>query len=275
MTFISHAQNFEDIALWRALQFFPGGFYIDVGANDPDHDSVTRAYYERGWRGINIEPVDAYYRALCRERPHDVNLQLVVGEAEGEVDFHVFPDTGLSTASDDMVAMYAASGIQLETRKLPMRTLASICEEHVAGEIHFLKIDVEGFEGAVLRGMDFTRWRPWLIVIETPFDQQPEWKSIVPDTGYRKVRFDGINTFYLADEHANLAGAFDIPPCTMDEFQLRYGHPLSFPVEAAEASLREQRSRADLAEARVRELEGSRWFRLGQRLHPLRRLLQG
>lgn len=274
MTFISHAQNFEDIALWRALQFFPRGFYIDVGANDPNHDSVTRAYYERGWRGINIEPVDAYYQALCRERPQDINLQLVLGESEGEVDFHVFPGTGLSTASDEMVAMYAESGVRLEARRVPMRTLASICEEHVTGEIHFLKIDVEGFEGAVLRGMDFRRWRPWLIVIETPFDQQPEWKSIVPDAGYRKVRFDGINTFYLADEHANLAGAFDIPPCTMDEFQLRYGHPLSFPVEPAEAALREQARRAQRAEARVAELEGSRWFRLGQRLHPLRRLLR-
>lgn len=274
MTFISYAQNFEDIALWRALQFFPGGFYIDVGANDPNHDSVTRAYYERGWRGINIEPVEAYYRALCRERPEDINLQLVVGESEGRVAFHEFPDTGLSTASDDMVAMYEAAGIKLDSREVPMRTLASICEEYVTGEIHFLKIDVEGFEGAVLRGMDFKRWRPWLIVIETPFDQQPEWKSVVPDAGYRKVRFDGINTFYLAEEHSNLAGAFDIPPCTMDEFQLRYGHPMSYPVGALEARVAAETDRADRAEARVAEIEGSRWFRLGQQLHPLRQLLR-
>ncbi|MET0808175.1 MAG: FkbM family methyltransferase [Pseudoxanthomonas sp.] len=273
MTFISYAQNFEDIALWRALQFFPGGFYIDIGANDPNHDSVTRAFYERGWRGINVEPVDVYYQALCRERPGDTNLQLVVGDTRGEVDFHVFPDSGLSTASDEVVAMYAASGIELETRRLPMRTLASLCEEYVSGEIHFLKIDVEGFEGAVLRGMDFSRWRPWLIVIETPFDQQPEWKDVIPAAGYRKVRFDGINTFYLADEHANLAGAFDIPPCTIDEFHLCYGHPLAFPVGTAEAALRDQAGRAERAEGRVRELEGSRWFRLGQRLNPVRRLL--
>ncbi len=275
MTLISHAQNFEDVALWRALKFFPAGFYIDVGANDPDHDSVTRTFYERGWRGINVEPVQAYYDALCRARPEDTNLQVVVGQAPGEVDFHVMKDTGLSTASEALVAMYEAAGIGLEKRRLPMRTLASICEEYVTGDIHFLKIDVEGFEGAVLRGMDFSRWRPWLIVIETPFDQQPEWKDIVPAAGYRKVRFDGINTFYLADEHAELAGAFDIPPCTMDEFQLRYGHPLSFPVDAAEAALQAQAQRAQLAEARVSELEQSRWFKLGQQLNPIRRLLRG
>ncbi len=33
--FISHAQNFEDVILWRALKHVQNGFYIDVGAQDP------------------------------------------------------------------------------------------------------------------------------------------------------------------------------------------------------------------------------------------------
>src|SRR5215470_12416094 len=55
MSFISYAQNYEDVMLWRALKHIDQGFYIDVGANDPDIDSVTKAFYERGWRGINVE----------------------------------------------------------------------------------------------------------------------------------------------------------------------------------------------------------------------------
>ncbi|HZF37393.1 MAG TPA: FkbM family methyltransferase, partial [Blastocatellia bacterium] len=46
MSFISYAQNFEDVMLWRALKHIDRGFYIDVGANDPDLDSVTKAFYE-------------------------------------------------------------------------------------------------------------------------------------------------------------------------------------------------------------------------------------
>lgn len=46
-------------------------------------------------------------------------------------------------------------------------TLTQICEQHVTGNIHFLKIDVEGHEAAVVRGMDFSRYRPWILVIES------------------------------------------------------------------------------------------------------------
>src|SRR4051812_19442188 len=61
MTFISYAQNYEDIMLFRALRHVADGFYVDVGANSPDEHSVTKAFYERGWRGINIEPVMEYH----------------------------------------------------------------------------------------------------------------------------------------------------------------------------------------------------------------------
>lgn len=57
MTFISYAQNFEDVRLWRVLKQFEHGFYIDVGANDPRHHSVTKAFYDHGWQGINVEPM--------------------------------------------------------------------------------------------------------------------------------------------------------------------------------------------------------------------------
>jgi len=56
MTFISYAQNYEDVMLWRALKHVERGFYIDVGACSPDQHSVTRAFYEKGWHGINVEP---------------------------------------------------------------------------------------------------------------------------------------------------------------------------------------------------------------------------
>jgi len=56
MTFISYSQNLEDVMLWRALKHIEQGFYVDVGANDPTFLSVTHAFYERGWHGINIDP---------------------------------------------------------------------------------------------------------------------------------------------------------------------------------------------------------------------------
>src|SRR5579875_3806216 len=65
---VSYAQNFEDVMLRRALQDIACGFYVDIGAADPDADSVTRWFYEQGWRGINVEPDPRYFRRLEGQR---------------------------------------------------------------------------------------------------------------------------------------------------------------------------------------------------------------
>src|SRR5690349_11165871 len=97
MTFVSYAQNCEDVMLYRALRDVAQGFYIDVGAAGPDVDSVTRAFYERGWRGINIEPVAACHEQLAAARPEDTNLPIAVADYRGTLAFNEIFGTGLST----------------------------------------------------------------------------------------------------------------------------------------------------------------------------------
>lgn len=75
MSFLSYAQNFEDVMLHRAFRNVERGFYVDVGAFDPTHDSVTKAFYDRGWNGINIEPIPEYHARFTAERPRDINLR--------------------------------------------------------------------------------------------------------------------------------------------------------------------------------------------------------
>src|SRR5437763_9451230 len=99
MNFVSYAQNQEDVMLYRALRDVRQGFYIDVGAQDPVTDSVTKAFYDRGWHGINIEPNDEYFQKLLSERPHDVNLATAVGKETGVVTFYEVVHTGLSTTN--------------------------------------------------------------------------------------------------------------------------------------------------------------------------------
>jgi hypothetical protein len=89
---ISYAKNREDILLWRALRDLPNGFYIDVGAEDPTQNSVTRAFYERGWNGINVESVSAHFDKLCNERPQDLTLQVAIGDRVGWSTLYEFPD---------------------------------------------------------------------------------------------------------------------------------------------------------------------------------------
>lgn len=270
MKFVSYAQNFEDIRLWRALKFFDKGFYIDVGANDPSFDSVTRAFYDRGWTGINIEPVQAFHRLLSQQRPKDINLQYVASDVNhSDFLFYEVPGTGLSTMVEAIAKEHEESGREVNKRSISSRTLNSICDEYVIGDIHFLKIDVEGHEELVLQGIDLKKWRPWIILVETPFNRDQVWEKIIIEAHYRAILFDGLNTFYLAEEHMNLAEAFETPPSYLDDFHLCYGHNYSYPVNNAESAIRSERDRADKAEAELATIKQSKGWRAIRRLKSL------
>lgn len=227
MSFISYAQNYEDVTLYRALKGVTKGVYIDVGANDPVNDSVTCAFYQRGWRGINIEPSPHWHARLQADRPEDINLQIALGDAEGNALLHDIPGTGMGTLVAGIAQAHQARGLSVQTLPVQTRTLSAVCEAHGVGEVHFLKIDVEGAEASVLRGFDLQRWRPWVVVVEATAPNSTnevhhEWEAILLSQAYHFVYFDGLNRFYVAAEHHSaLAHALSKPPNFFDGF-IRY-----------------------------------------------------
>ncbi|NSL53753.1 FkbM family methyltransferase [Uliginosibacterium aquaticum] len=260
MSFVSYAQNFEDVMLWRAVKNVEKGFYIDVGANDPGVDSVTKAFYERGWSGINIEPLPSHYADLLRERPRDINLQCAAGDMSGEIDVWECDVRGWATASNHVVAQHSANGHSGHFHKVSVVRLADICDKYAQNEIHFLKIDVEGFEKAVIEGMDFLRFRPWILVIEatrpnSTEEIHEEWEEGVLSSGYVFSYFDGLNRFYIAEEHSELRTFFNCPPNVFDEF-VRFDQ-LSSELRAGQAEIQsaQAETRATQAETRATQAE--------------------
>src|SRR5215208_4881265 len=163
---ISFAQNHEDVLLARAFAGCERGFYVDIGAWHPVEDSVTKHFYDLGWNGINVEPAADYFPLLARERPRDVNLQLALGDRRETRMLPVFPGTGLSTLSDGLLPELGNLGLAGRETAVEDATICEVCEQHVRGEIDFLKIDVEGWEGPVLRGGDWRRFRPRIVLVE-------------------------------------------------------------------------------------------------------------
>ena len=254
MSFVSYAQNFEDVMLWRALREVGRGFYIDVGANDPCVDSVSKAFYDRGWHGINIEPLPLPWADLERERPNDLNLQCAAGEFCGEMDLWEPEVRGWASVAPEVIAMHQKEGVQGILRKTPIRTLAEICRTHVKGEVHFLKIDVEGHERSVIAGMDFSITRPWILVVEatlpnSTIENHQDWEPLLLSNGYLPVYADGLNRFYLASEKEALKERFRYPPNVFDRFVLDYRHVM------VEAWLRQTEERTQLAEEGARRAE--------------------
>ena len=224
-TFVSYAQNFEDVMLWRALRHVEKGFYIDVGAWSPDLDSVTRAFSERGWRGINIEPNPVYFAQLLARRSGDLNLDVAVGDRSGTLAMSFIPNSGLSTANELIARDHAAAGRAMASQEVTVTTLSAIWDQHVgaAQPVHFLKVDVEGLEKAVLAGNDWTQHRPWIVVVEatlpkSQIESHGDWEELLLTARYEHVYADGLNRYYLAEEQAQLKPAFRNPPNVFDDF---------------------------------------------------------
>ena len=226
--FISYAQNREDVILWRALGHVQAGCYVEVGANHPTDDSVTRAFYDRGWSGITVEPVP-YFADLHREqRPRDTLVEAAVTErGEGEISLHVVPGTGLSTIVDAVSDRHAAAGIEHVDLSVPAIRLETLLAQQGWTEdqdIHFLLVDVEGAERDVVRSIDLRRWRPWVLVIEATAPNSNtathgEWEPDVLAAGYEFCIFDGLSRYYVAAEHAEeLRPALSYPACVLDGY---------------------------------------------------------
>lgn len=269
MTTVSYAQNYEDVMLLRALRNIEHGFYVDVGAQDPIADSVTRLFYERGWRGINIDPVEYWYRRLCEDRPEDVNLNVAVGNDPGPLKLFEVLDSGLSTVDESFARRHAEAGFALEERLVECRRLDSILDEYGSGTIHFLKIDCEGAERSVLESVDLGRWRPWIILLEAtePLSQVPthgQWEGQLTSNGYVFAYADGLNRFYVASEKHDLLGAFLVPPNVFDGFVTRRESDAVRRLEQLGSELVQAAQRERDLEARVSVLHEQLDFAEGQ-----------
>jgi FkbM family methyltransferase len=223
--FISFSENFEDVMLNRALKDLKDGFYIDVGAGDPTTNSVTAAFYASGWSGINIEPDPRRYALLAALRLRDTNLNVAAGREDADsITFYQMEHADLSTCDPSIASWHRESGMAIDERSVRLRSLSSICQQHAPEQIHFLKIDVEGFERDVLLGADFERYRPWIVVVEatTPLSKRTShqmWEGILTSAGYAFSYFDGLNRFYVrSDLNDTFGQAFALPPNVFDYF---------------------------------------------------------
>ncbi|MEO6809805.1 MAG: FkbM family methyltransferase [Isosphaeraceae bacterium] len=259
---ISYAQNGEDVLLDRLFRGGPGTF-MDVGGNHPSIDNNTYFFYLRGWRGVNIEPTPSGHALFREHRPGDLNLAVAISENEGELPFFEVRDdgamTGLSTLSADVADDHRAAGFEVVEHRIPVRTVASLIEEHGIEPPDLLSIDVENHEGAVIRGIPLATWRPRVLVIEataplSEVSSHETWEPTLLEHGYLFAAFNGVNRFYLRGDLRDALGLFETPVNALDHY-LRHD-VVELSRRADETRDRLERERADRAfeQARFEEL---------------------
>jgi len=176
--------------------FFNGasGFFVEVGANDPQKRSQSWHLEQIGWKGILVEPEPELAKRLCQSRTAAV-FAVACSSPENAGRLLPFYIAGpLSSLDRDAMA----PGSQPETViNVPARTLDDILVEAGAPQpLDFLSIDVEGHEIEVLRGFDFAHWRPHLILLEDHVSNLRKHR-FVKAAGYQLVRRTGLNGWYV------------------------------------------------------------------------------
>jgi FkbM family methyltransferase len=200
---VYYSQNREDLTL---ASFFPDvkeGFYVDIGAYDPDEDSVTKLFYLRGWRGINIEPQPSGYELFEKKRKRDINLNIGISDKKGSLKLRTYPSGGLSTFSEEIKHQYEAEPDN-DTKEfteitVSVQPLREVFAESNVEHIHFMKVDVEGYEYEVLESNDWDKYRPEVLCIEANHIKH-DWRPLLREADYefvfkrtdRKSKFDFV-----------------------------------------------------------------------------------
>jgi FkbM family methyltransferase len=200
----------------------PSAFFIEIGANDGEHHDHLRSHIlRRGWSGILVEPVPHIFQKLVHTYTgfDGIALEnLAIAGHDGELPFHYLaePDTtdrtclpdwydGVGSLSLDTVLTHAQDIPDLERRlvttTVPILTFESLCARHSVTELDLLSIDTEGYDWEILRTIDFSRWRPQLVIYEhfhlSPADRA-ECANWMRTHGYRTME-ESLDTFCLAD----------------------------------------------------------------------------
>jgi FkbM family methyltransferase len=148
------------------------GFFVDVGAFHPIELSNTFSLYLRGWRGINIEPNPRMTELFRQLRPEDLTLQCGVSRSVKEMEYISFSQPSCNTFSKAFAETVLKHDdqykIQPKREKIPTKPLTMILDEHFPKGQSFdlLTIDVEGMDFEVLESLDWTRYRPILVLVE-------------------------------------------------------------------------------------------------------------
>jgi FkbM family methyltransferase len=178
--------------------------YLDVGAHHATFLSNTFYFYERGSRGVCIEPDPALYSKLRLARKRDTCLNVGIGVDEKQVaDFYIMSPSTLNTFSKIEAERYVnASGHKIEAViPVALKSINEILETYFDKTPNFVSLDTEGLDLAILMSLDFSAYRPEAFCIETI--DYPDGKratgifDLMHEKDYLIYGDTGINTIFV------------------------------------------------------------------------------
>jgi FkbM family methyltransferase len=186
--------------------------YLDIGAHHPYYLSNTALFYEKGYRGINIEPDPVLFKEFLAQRSEDRNLSIGISNEPGLFDFYLMVPPTLNTFSEEEANRVTAEGngiYKIDKKiKVGVNTVSNIINKYNHGKFpEFLNLDAEGIDELVLKSINYTHNFPIVICVETlSFSsnrkgvKNTEIINYLIDSGYILYADTNINSIFIKKE---------------------------------------------------------------------------
>ena len=162
-------------------------FVLQIGANDGKMaDPIYSKVISHRWKGVMVEPVKHLFDRLRKNyEGHNLDIKFensVVTTYTGEIDFYQFPESYESNKDFPYWANGVGSVLQpfnspghnnlksknfkMLKKKTPCIKFSDLIRKYDITNIDLLQIDIEGYDGTLLRSIDFDLIKPKFIRYE-------------------------------------------------------------------------------------------------------------
>jgi FkbM family methyltransferase len=204
----TYAQSGEDVLMAYLCERFSISkpSYLDIGCWAPIEQNNTYLFYRLGGRGVLIEPNPAFADLIRKERPEDKFLGVGIGIDDAtEADYYMFNQSPLNTFDPEQVERLKVSDpnvILEKTIKVPLVNINRVIAEHFGGKTpDIVSIDIEGLDLAVMKTLDYSKYRPKILCVETLIvkttKHNPETTTFLASQGYELRGMTYPNTIYM------------------------------------------------------------------------------
>jgi len=195
-----YSQFDEELIIRDFFQDRRDGFFLDIGAADPDVNNTTY-YLEKhlGWEGIAVDAVLEYSVLWQMKRPHSVFYQFYVTDHADTVEpfYRAAVRTLSSNQKDRMWGDQKIDSVETQVQTI---TLTRLLDDHKVVDLDLLSMDIEESEPAALAGFDIDRFRPELVCIEAVERIKPQLLAYFDAHGYERIdrylEHDAVNWYF-------------------------------------------------------------------------------
>lgn len=189
--------------------------YLDIGANHPVIGNNTYYFYSRGHNGVCVEPDPYYTDILKKHRSRDTILNIGIthdNRTEGNLFIFPHPYSGWNTFSEgDAELRQKESGVQVKKAiTIQMKNINEVLKDNFEKCPNLISIDVEGMDLQILKTVDFEKYKPEVICVETITFSTNNEESDIPEIeiflrskGYFSYANTHINTIFCRTDVYN------------------------------------------------------------------------